>query len=176
MRGAYPPGIAKSGDAARTSAQCHLVFLQAENRHLLRPAKCLMWGRLSTCGGLSTRLGGLGRLVGRRVDGVPFHLWVRRRLTAQCRILFPVLGMLQNLWGRFSTCGRFSIGLVGRVQMLPKRVKTRRRLKTCPTTESCETQSTPVSGCGKSMRHWADSLPHEFCSISSIGKSKWHCA
>jgi hypothetical protein len=31
--------------------------------------------------------------------------------------------MLQNLWGRFSTCGRFSIGLGGRVQMPPRRVE-----------------------------------------------------
>ncbi len=31
----------------------------------------LLWGRLSTCGGLSTRLAGFCTLVGRRVDWVP---------------------------------------------------------------------------------------------------------
>jgi MFS family permease len=36
-----------------------------------RPADRLMWGRLATCGGLSTRLGGIGTLVGRRVDNPP---------------------------------------------------------------------------------------------------------
>jgi len=39
------------------------------------------------------------------------------RGTHECvrHLVCPVLGMLQNLWGRFSTCGR--------VQMPPRRVK-----------------------------------------------------
>jgi hypothetical protein len=38
------------------------------------------------------------------------------------------------MWGRFSTCGRFSIGLSILAHGRPGGLETRRRLKTCPTT------------------------------------------
>ena len=59
------PGVAgRPLGPARMSAQCRLVFLQAENRHLLKPAKCLMWGRLSTCPTNSAGSPVLGKLSG----------------------------------------------------------------------------------------------------------------
>jgi hypothetical protein len=43
------------------------------------------------------------------------------------------------MWGRFSTCGRFSIGLGGSVQMPPRRVKNLPH-KTCSISDSGQTE------------------------------------
>jgi hypothetical protein len=57
--------------------------------------------------------------------------------------LVSIVEMLQNLWGRFSTCGRFSIGLGGRVPMPARRVENPPQV---------------------------ENLPHKFRGISDIGK------
>jgi hypothetical protein len=73
------------------------------------------------------------------------------------------------MWGRFSTCGRFSIGLPTSVQMPPRRVEYP------PQVENLPHKSRSLSGIGQSKRHWDGILPHEFCSISNI-RTQWDCA
>ena len=48
------------------------------------------------------------------------------------RLVFPVSEMMQGLWGRFSTCGRFSIGLPTSVQEPPRRVENPPQVENLP--------------------------------------------
>jgi hypothetical protein len=57
------------------------------------------------------------------------------------------------MWGRFSTCGRFSIGLPTSVQKPPRRVTNP------PQVENLPHKFCSIPNTGKSMRHWAVSPP-----------------
>jgi len=90
----------------RLSTHCHLPFPALE---MLRNS----WGRLSACGGLTTRLGGICILVGRPIDNRPQvanlpHIRPRARLSQYwCSVVGKVSGT------GFSTCGGFLTRLGG---------------------------------------------------------------
>jgi len=94
-----------SRDAARTSAQSHCVRILEilQNSWGRIPSQCRLlcpiperlrdlWGRFSTCGGYSTRLGGICTLVGRpienrpQVENLPHISILRASMNAEVRV------------------------------------------------------------------------------------------
>jgi hypothetical protein len=59
------------------------------------------------------------------------------------------------MWGRLATCGRLSIGLPTSMQMPTRRVDNP------PQADSLPHEFRTISNAAKSMRHWVANLPHK---------------